>query len=99
MKGMSLDEFMDKVSWGLEIEFKVTGSDRSYLIQGYKENNLYYLTIDYWDKNDNPGLNHDYMYFEASKSIEDRLRKFEEAKIFNGKTIYEIEADVEVICG
>ena len=39
------------------------------------------------------------MYFEASKSIEDRLRKFEEAKIFNGKTIYEIEADVEVICG
>lgn len=99
MKGMSLDEFMDKVAWGLEIEFKIDGSDRTYLIDGHKEGEKYRLTVDYWDKTDGTDPKHDYLYCDYSDTYEECFRKFEEAKIFNGKTIYEIEADVEVICG
>ena len=58
MTGMSINEFLDKIYYGDEIEF--TLSNKTYFIQGNFINNVYNITVDYWEKSDGTEPLHEY---------------------------------------
>lgn len=97
MTGMNIGEFMDKVYYGDEIEFIL--GDTTYFIQGNHRDDKFYLTVDYWKYTDGNEPNHDYLLSLICGSAEERINKFETAKIFDGRTIYEAEKDIEVVFG
>lgn len=88
---------MDKVYYGNKIEFIFNGT--TYLIQGYTIDKKYVLTVDYWNKTDGTEPQHDYLFEMECASPAERLSCFEQAPIFSGKTIYEIEKDITVLFG
>ncbi len=57
------------------------------------------LTVDYWISKDGSEPPHGYLLKLECNSSEDRLRQFEEAKIFGEKTIYEVESAIKVLFG
>lgn len=97
MTGMSLNEFLDKVYYGDEIEFTYRGT--TYFIQGFPKNDKYQLVVDYWNKTDGTEPQHDYLYNIICKSPYERMIEFKNAKIFSGKTICEIESEITVTFG
>lgn len=97
MIGMTIDEFINKVYYGNEIEFKI--GNTTYFIQGKFANKKYYLTVDFWNKDDGTEPNHDYLFAIECDSRDERIHKFEDANIFNGKNIYQIESIIEVVFG
>lgn len=97
MTGMTINEFTDKVYYGDEIEFKI--GDMTYFVQGAKKNGKYWLSVDYWHKTDGTEPPHDYLFEIYCNSPEERLEKFEEAEIFDGKCIYDVESKIEVLYG
>lgn len=97
MVGMTVNEFIDKIYYGSEIEFEF--NNITYFIQGYKQDEKYHLTVDYWNKSDGTELEHDYLFSACCLTPMECVDKFEKAKIFNNKTIYEIEKDIVVAFG
>ena len=97
MKGMDLNDFINKIYYGDEIEFKFNGT--TYFIQGYRENDKFFLCVDYWAKTDGTEPEHDYAFSVYCNSLGECVDQFEKAKIFGGKTIYEAEQDIEVVYG
>lgn len=97
MKGMSIGDFMNKVYFGDEIEFTI--GDTTYFIQGFQKDNKYVLTVDYWNKADGTETEHDYLFSIKCDTPNEILSHFEEAPIFNGKTIYDVEKDITVLYG
>lgn len=97
MKGMSIGDFISKVYYGDELEFII--GDTTYFIQGFQKDNKYVLTVDYWNKVDGTEPEHDYLFSIKCDNLEEILSRFEEAPIFNGKTIYEVEKDITVLYG
>lgn len=97
MIGMTINEFMDKVYYGDEIEFKI--EKRSFLLQGNKTGGKFLLTLDFWDTSDGSEPYHDYLLEIVCNSPKERLDLFKAAKIFDGKTIYEVESKINVIFG
>lgn len=91
---MTMGAFIDKVYSGDELEFII--GETTYFVQGYQEENKFVLTVDYREKTDGTEPNHDYLLLIKCDTLEERLSRFEEATIFNGKTIYEIEQDITV---
>jgi hypothetical protein len=68
-------------------------------VQGYKKDNKYILTVDYWNRTDGLEPPHGYLLYAECDTAIERLRKFEEAKIFDNKTIYEVENEITVLYG
>ena len=97
MIGMNFTEFMDKVYYGDEIEFIFRGT--TYFIQGFPKDGKYQLVVDYWNKIDGTEPQHDYLYNIICDTPYERMIKFNEAKIFDGKTINEIESEITVTFG
>ncbi len=97
MIGMTLNQFVEKAYYGDEVEFKLDGV--TYFMQGYCENGKYTLTIDYWESTDGKEENHDYLLDITCSSARQRMLLLEEAKIFNHKTIYDVEDNIEVVFG
>ncbi|MCM1277337.1 MAG: hypothetical protein NC299_18590 [Lachnospiraceae bacterium] len=97
MKGMTVGDFIDKVYRGSEIEFVL--SNTTYFVQGFCEDGKYVLTVDYWQKTDGSEPEHDYLLSVECDDPAERTAMFENAKIFNGKTIYEVESEIEVLYG
>lgn len=97
VNGMSIGSFMDKVYHGDEIEFIFNGT--TYFLQGYMKGNKYVLTVDYWNKTDGTEPKHDYLFEIECDSPEERMLRFEEAAVFMGKTIYDVEKNVTVLYG
>lgn len=97
MIGMSVSDFMNKVYYGNELEFVI--DETTYFIQGFKVGGKFNLTVDYWKKTDGTEPNHDYLFSISCDTIEDRFSQFEQAHIFDGKTVYEAESKIEVLYG
>lgn len=96
MIGMNINEFIDKVYYGDELEFVYAGI--TYFVQGFFEDG-YYLTVDYWTDTSGKEPNHNLLLENVYSTREQRSSAFEWAKIFNGKTIYEVECKIEVLFG
>lgn len=92
MKGKVLSEFIDELFMNPELELVYHGS--RYLISGYiNEQNLYTLLVNILGPNG-------YKVFEISNLDRNMcVSKFEEAKIFEGLTVYEAEREIEVLYG
>lgn len=97
MIGMSIGEFMSKIYYGDEIEFQI--DDITYLVQGGQHQQKFYLTVDYWRTTDGTESPHNYLFSDECGSPEERLKRFEDAHIFNGQTIYEVDYKVKVLFG
>lgn len=93
MKGKSLHDFLETLSWGEEMEFSYNGG--YYLIQGISEpDSDKYLVI--YDCNDKGKT-----IYESShhSSFIDCLEEFKDAKILDEKNIYELDDDIIVEYG
>ena len=97
MTGMTMKEFVDKIYYGSEIEFKLY--EITYFIQGYKQDSEFYLTVDYWMKSDGTEAEHDYLFSVHCSTAQECVDKFTNAKLFHNKTIYEVEKDIVVLYG
>lgn len=97
MIGMTISEFMNKIYYGDEVEFKLDNT--TYFVQGTQKNSKFYLTVDYWNATDGSEPQHDYLLYLECNSADERIKKFEEASIFDGKNIYQVESAVEVLYG
>lgn len=92
MKGQTLREFIDDmlIEGGFEKEFLYKGKEWFIGRVYNEEHDNYSLYI----LDDQPGC---HTVFEVvGNTFQDLFEKFEKAKIFDGRTIYEAEKDIEI---
>lgn len=94
MKGNSFSQFMDDLflAGGPEKEYCYLG--KKYMLETSFEHGLYTMVI-FECNNDDPT----YIFSHTSSNIIDCVSAFEKAKIFNNKTIYDEEKNIEVLFG
>ena len=93
MKGNDLDQFIDDLYHNPEKEISYRGV--RYMIRGYFSPgaNVYTLEVNTIEKSPRTLFSH------TSSERRECVRSFVSAKIFDGKTIYEAEQDIEVLYG
>lgn len=90
MKGKEIGNFISELYYNAEIEFVYI--DERYMISGYIKDDKYELEV--------CCISRDQSIFNVSDDERERcVEKFEEAAIFDGKTIYEVERDITVLYG
>ena len=95
MINTDMNQFIDYLNYGEEIDILYKGD--KYLIEGYcNEDNNFHLFV---YKYENGGNEADEMIYEIDSniSIKDCADKFLEAKIWNGKSFWEVEKEMEWI--
>lgn len=90
MNGKSIGDFISELYYNAEIEFIYM--DERYMISGYIKNDKYELEVFCISRNKS-------IFSVADDNRERCIEKFEEAAIFDGKTIYEVEMDITVLYG
>ena len=84
-------DFMDRIYTGQDTTFVF--EQKKYWFQGYTENGVSHMEIfQYY-----PETNEDYLWACDSESMEKCMRAFESAKIFSGKSFWEVEREIEWI--
>lgn len=84
----NVNEFVDGLYYGDERIFLFRGE--KYFIQGWTENNKNHLVLDKWDP---PG--DDYIWVGESERGAFCVEDFLNAKIFDDKTFWEVEQEIE----
>lgn len=96
MKGNTLGEFMDDLltMGGPEKEFAFNG--KMYMLETYydHDNQLYEMVVVEFSTPDEPCV-----FSCKKKTLAECVETFEHAAIFDGKTIYEAEREIEVLFG
>ncbi len=93
MRGNSLNEFIDDLYYNPEKEIVYFG--KRFMVSGYvNETGILYTLVVY-----SVEVSSKELFKITSKSRQECVEKFEQAKIFIGKTIYEAEKDIEVLYG
>lgn len=92
MIGKKLYEFIDALYFNPEMEFTYCG--KRYLISGYVESDgVYTLRVDTIEYDSQE------LFLYKSISRQECVEKFECAKIFDGKDVYEVEKEITVEYG
>lgn len=96
MKGNTISEFINDLyaCGGPEKEFTYNGKRyflETIMVEGTDLLELY--VVESKDDKD------DVVFSFTGKTLHDCVAQFEEAKIFNGKTIYQVEQEIEVLFG
>ncbi len=93
MKGNTLNEFIEDMFHNPEKE--IIYCKKKYMVIGYVNQigELYTLEVYTIEKNFKE------LFKFSSKKRHECVEQFENAKIFDGKTIYEAEKDIEVLFG
>lgn len=92
MKGKSLREFIDELYYNPELEFVF--DQKHYILSGYiNQDRTYTLEMSEIDCNGKK------LFCVTNKDRNIVVAQFEQARIFNGKTIYEAENEIEVLYG
>ena len=90
MIGKSFQSFIDELYYNPEIEFFYRGE--RYMISGYVEENQYTLEV--------TNIGTSSVLFKVTAASRDAcVLNFENAPIFNAKTIFEAEKEIEVLYG
>ena len=92
MKGKTLNQFVDELYYNAEIEFILNRT--KYIISGWSNDDGTY-TLSLCSIEENPTELFNY----TSESGTEVVENFENAKIFNGKTVYDVEKNITVIYG
>lgn len=92
MQGKKLSLFIDALYTNPEMEFEYAG--KKYLVAGYRDdNNEYVLRVDSIEASSNQ------VFFFKDISIQKCVEAFENAAIFDGRTIYEAHDEITVLYG
>ncbi len=101
MKGNTLNEFISDlcVNGGPEKEFVCY--DKYYIIQaeGKENDSKTYLRLDIYERVDDEAGQFINTVWFAGDSLTTCVDAFVDAKVFDGKTIYEAEKEIEVLFG
>lgn len=101
MKGNSLNEFMNDLyaNGGPEKEF--TYGDRYFILQceAGADKNKRILRLDACKLQNGDAGDYIESFFFGGATLAECVEAFEKAKIFDGKNIYEVEKDIEVLFG
>lgn len=90
MNGKAISDFISDLYYNSETEFVY--QNMRYIISGYIDNNKYTLEL--------YNISQDKCLFKLTDIKREKcVEAFEEAPIFNGKTIYEVEKDITVLYG
>ena len=92
MKGLKLEEFIDSLCYNPELEFTYDGM--TYVLSGYIDNYASIYTIELCNKDTG-----NIVFLKKSNSRTACVLSFEQARVFNHKTIYDVEQNIEVIYG
>ncbi|MDD5807119.1 MAG: hypothetical protein PUD02_07305 [Eggerthellales bacterium] len=92
MKGGNVQEFLDTLSLGIEKEFKFR--DRTLFAQGGVKDGVWTMTVDQWD----PPVE-DYIWSTQGETMEQCFNEFLEARIFDGRTFWDTESEMEWVAG
>lgn len=93
MRGNSLNEFIDNLYYNPEKEISYRGV--KYIVSGFADEAGERYTLQVAIISEEPKV----LFAHTSKDRGECVRAFEKAPIFNGKTIYEAENDMEVLFG
>ena len=93
MRGNLLNEFINNLYYNPEKEISYHGI--KYIVSGFVDEVDELYTLQVTIISEEPKV----LFVHTSKNRSECVAAFEEAKIFNGKTIYEIENDIEVLFG
>ncbi|MCC8192073.1 MAG: hypothetical protein LIO41_03420 [Ruminococcus sp.] len=92
MTGMTVSDFIEAMYNCAEIEFAY--HSKRYMLEMWKSgDDLYCLSIDTIEPDSKK------VFSLENRSIADCVAYFEIAKIFDGRTIYEAEKEIEVLFG
>ncbi len=84
----NINEFIDKLVYGDEVTFVFEG--KKFFVQGYPDDGIYTLYLDQWE----PPAD-DYIFICRGSDKDYPVNEFLEAKIWDGKSFWEIEKEVE----
>lgn len=94
MKGGNINEFIDHTTYE---ECAIKYKEEKYFFYGIvfnEKTGLYSYDIAQWDEN---GKQTKWLFCEMAKTANEILEKFYQAAIWNGKTFWEVESDMEWI--
>lgn len=92
MKGKSLRQFIDDLYYNTETEFILNGE--RYMIAGWlNEDGTYTLSLSVFGNGQKEIFQH------TARDRHDCVEAFEKSRLFDDKSIYEIEKDIVVECG
>ncbi len=96
MRGNTISEFISDLytCGGPEKEFTFRG--KRYFLETITVEGTDLLELSVVEINDNAD---DVVFSFTGKTLHDCVEQFEEAKIFEGKTIYQVEQEIEVLFG
>lgn len=92
MQGKSLSEFIDSlyINPEMEIEYKA----KRFLVSGYiDDDNSSVLRID------TITASNEQIFFAKNATVQKCVEAFENAKLFDGRTIYEVHDEITVLYG
>jgi hypothetical protein len=84
-------EVYEAIYYGDEITIECKG--KKYFIQGWDKNESHFLSVYVWE-GDEDG---DYTYEVESSTREERVKSFQQSKLFDGKTLKEVWDEAEWI--
>lgn len=92
MKGKTLRQFIDDLYYNAEMEFIFNG--KKYIISGWlNEGDTYTVALYSIEENSQE------LFSCTSRSRQEVVENFETAKVFDGRTIYDVEKNITVIYG
>ena len=92
MQGKKLSLFIDALYINPEMEFEYAG--KKYLASGYRDdNNEYLLRVDTIEASSCQ------IFFVQDADVQKCVESFEQARLFDGRTIYEAHDEITVIYG
>ena len=92
MKGKTLRQFIDDLYYNAEMEFIFNG--KKYIISGWLNEDETYTAALYLIEENSQEL-----FSCTSRSRQEVVETFEVAKIFDGRTIYDVEKNIIVTYG
>lgn len=93
MTGNDLNSFMEDMYYNPEKEIRY--NNKTYMITGFVDETGELYTLAVYTVKENCKT----LFSYTSKIRCECVKQFEQAKIFDGKTIYEAEKDIEVLFG
>lgn len=101
MKGNTINEFMSDLRYNGGPEKIFFYNDRWYLIEGDEKDGdgKTYLRLDEYHRDGCNAGDFITTHWFGGETFKEAVEEFEKSKIFFGKTIYEVEKDIEVYYG
>lgn len=99
MKGTTFSEFYEKLYYGADIDLFYNGLFY-HISTGYEMNNIFSVTVYEYDKHpdsDTPPGYYREIYSNSFNNTAEGIDSLTNAKIFDSKTLYQVENEMDII--